>query len=299
VTQSTSDPYTPPVGSQQIVFVSGLSGSGKTTAMAALEDLSFYCIDNLPVPLVAQFLELCTTASTSIDKVALALDAREKDFLESFPEVVGELRAMGNRVEVLFIDCSNDVLERRYRETRRVHPLSPEGSVLDGIERERQLLDNIVSLADKNIDTTTLNVHQLKDMIVRHVSGAGRQTVVNVVSFGYRHGTPAAVELLFDVRFLPNPYFEESLRSGTGLDRGVADYVLKSEGGREFFGRLENFVGYLLPLYDEEGKAYVTIGVGCTGGRHRSVAIAESFANRLRAGDREVNVSHRDVERPL
>lgn len=299
MTESTNDPNIAPVGYQQIVFVSGLSGSGKTTAMAALEDLSFYCIDNLPVPLVAQFLELCTTASTSIDKVALALDAREKDFLESFPEVVAELRGMGNRVEVLFIDCSNDVLERRYRETRRVHPLSPEGSVLDGIERERQLLDNIVSVADKNIDTTTLNVHQLKDTIVRHVSGAGRQTVVNVVSFGYRHGTPAAVELLFDVRFLPNPYFEESLRSHTGLERGVADYVLKSERGREFFGRLQDFVDYLLPLYDEEGKAYVTIGVGCTGGRHRSVAIAESFANRLRVGDREVNVSHRDVGRPL
>jgi len=285
--------------SQQIVFVSGLSGSGKTTAMAALEDLSFYCVDNLPVQLVPQFLALCIKASTSIEKIALALDAREKDFLESFPEVVAELRAQGASVEVLFLDCSNDALERRYRETRRVHPLSPEGSVIDGIERERSLLDQVVSLADLSIDTTALNVHQLKDTIVRHVSGAGRETVINLVSFGYRHGTPGAVELLFDVRFLPNPYFEESLRSGTGLDASVADYVLASERGREFFDRLDGFVDYLLPFYDEEGKAYLTIGVGCTGGRHRSVAVAEAIAGRLRKQGREVNVSHRDVERPL
>jgi len=285
--------------SQQIVFVSGLSGSGKTTAMAALEDLSFYCVDNLPVQLVPQFLALCITASTSIEKIALALDAREKDFLESFPEVVSELRAQGASVEVIFLDCSNETLERRYRETRRVHPLSPGGTVLDGIERERSLLDRVASLADLSIDTTTLNVHQLKDTIVRHVSGAGRETVINLISFGYRYGTPGAVELLFDVRFLPNPYFEESLRAGTGLETAVADHVVKSERGREFIGRLDGFIDYLLPFYDEEGKAYLTIGVGCTGGRHRSVAVAEAIAGRLREQGREVNVSHRDVERPL
>ncbi len=285
---------------QQIVFVSGLSGSGKTTAMAALEDLSYYCIDNLPVQLVPQFLALCTTASTSIDRIALALDAREKDFLERFPEVVAELRAGGSSVEVLFLDCANDVLERRYRETRRVHPLAPGGAVLDGIELERTLLDQVVSLADLKIETTLLNVHQLKDTIVRHVSGGtAKQTVINFVSFGYRHGTPAAVELLFDVRFLPNPYFEESLRQGTGLEAAVANHVLESERGREFFKRLDGFVEYLLPFYDEEGKAYLTVGIGCTGGRHRSVAVSEAMGARLRAAGRDVNVSHRDVDRPL
>lgn len=287
-------------GDQRIVFVSGLSGSGKTTAMAALEDLSFYCVDNLPVQLVPQFLQLCTTASTGIDRIALALDAREQRFLERFPELVAELREGGASVEVLFLDCSNDVLERRYRETRRVHPLAPSGSVLEGIERERTLLDQVVSLADLKVDTSLLNVHQLKDTVVRHVSGdAPKQTVVNVVSFGYRHGTPAAVELLFDVRFLPNPYFESGLRQGTGLEAPVAEYVLTSDRGREFFQRLEHFVDYLLPFYDEEGKAYLTIGVGCTGGRHRSVAVAEAIGARLRESGREVNVSHRDVERPL
>ena len=284
---------------QRIVFVSGLSGSGKTTAMAALEDLSFYCVDNLPVQLVPQFLKLCTTASSPIEKIALALDAREKNFLESFPEVVADLRVRGANVDVFFLDCGNDVLERRYRETRRVHPLSPEGSVRDGIDRERSLLDKVVSLADLKIDTTLLNVHQLKDTIVRHVSGASRQTVINLVSFGFRHGTPAAVELLFDVRFLPNPYFKETLRDGTGRDEAVADYVLNSERGGSFFKRLEEFVEYLLPFYDEEGKAYVTVGVGCTGGRHRSVAIVEAMGERLRKRGRDVSVTHRDVERPL
>lgn len=287
-------------GDQRIVFVSGLSGSGKTTAMAALEDLSFYCVDNLPVQLVPQFLQLCTTASTGIDRIALALDAREQHFLERFPELVAELRGGGAEVEVLFLDCSNEVLERRYRETRRVHPLAPTGSVLEGIERERSLLDQVVRLADLKVDTSLLNVHQLKDTVVRHVSGdAPKQTVVNVVSFGYRHGTPAAVELLFDVRFLPNPYFESELRQGTGLEKGVADYVLTSDRGRAFFARLDGFVDYLLPFYDEEGKAYLTIGIGCTGGRHRSVAVAEAVGARLRESGREVNVSHRDVERPL
>jgi UPF0042 nucleotide-binding protein len=284
---------------QRIVFVSGLSGSGKTTAMAALEDLSFYCVDNLPVQLVPQFLDLCTTASSPIEKIALALDAREKNFLESFPEVVADLRARGADVDVLFLDCGDEVLERRYRETRRVHPLSPEGSVRDGIDRERSMLDQVVSLADLKIDTTLLNVHQLKDTIVRHVWGATRKTVINLVSFGFRHGTPAAVELLFDVRFLPNPYFEETLREGTGLDDEVANFVVESDRGRSFLKRLDQFVEYLLPFYDEEGKAYVTVGVGCTGGRHRSVAIVEAMRVRLRETGREVSVTHRDVERPL
>jgi len=284
---------------QRIVFVSGLSGSGKTTAMAALEDLSFYCVDNLPVQLVPQFLALCTKASSPIENIALALDARERNFLEAFPEVVAELRAQGATVDVLFLECADEVLERRYRETRRVHRLSPGGSVRDGIAMERKLLDKVVSLADLTIDTSVLNVHQLKDTIVRQISGRSRETVINLVSFGFRYGTPDSVELLFDVRFLPNPYFEESLRSGSGQDAAVAKYVLENERAESFVERLDQFVDYLLPLYDDEGKAYVTIGVGCTGGRHRSVAIAEAMCDRLSERGREVSVTHRDVERPV
>jgi len=286
-------------GRQRIVFVSGMSGSGKTTAMAALEDLSFYCVDNLPIQLVPQFLALCTKASTPIDKIALAVDAREKKFLEHLPETVAELRRQGAILSVLFLDCADDVLERRYRETRRVHPHSPGGSVREGIALERSLLDDVVRLADLRIDTSQLNVHQLKETVVRHVSGGARRTVINLVSFGFRHGTPGSVELLFDVRFLPNPYFDEILRPGSGLEAPVADFVLKNERGAAVLERLRGFVSYLLPFYDEEGKAYVTIGIGCTGGRHRSVAVAEAVAAALRDAGRDVTVTHRDVEKAL
>jgi UPF0042 nucleotide-binding protein len=281
----------------RIVFVSGLSGSGKTTAMAALEDLSFYCVDNLPVQLIGQFLRLCAKAEPPIDEIALAIDAREAPFLQEVPDVVQQLRRSGAAVEVIFLECSNEVLANRYRETRRVHPLAPGGTVAEGIEMERRLLVDMAGLADHAIDTSTLSVHQLKADVVQRVSGETRSTVVNVASFGFRFGTPQTAELLFDVRFLPNPHFEEHLRERTGHDREVAEYVLKSAQGKALIERLCDLLGFLLPLYDAEGKAYLTIGIGCTGGRHRSVAIAEVLAAELRAGGREVNVDHRDMER--
>ena len=185
----------------------------------------------------------------------------------------------------------------RYRETRRVHPLAPGGTVEEGIEIERRLLVDVAGLADHLIDTSALNVHQLKTSVVGYVSGEQRPTVVNVVSFGFRYGTPGSVELLFDMRFLPNPYFEKDLKTLTGLDRPVADHVLQSDRGGAFEERLRDFISYLLPMYDDEGKAYLTIGIGCTGGRHRSVAMTESLAAWLRGAEREVNVEHRDVER--
>ena len=280
--------------SSRIVFVAGLSGSGRTTAMAALEDLSFYCVDNLPPQLISQFLELCTKATPPVEKIALAVDAREERFLEGLPGALQELRARGGAVEMIFLECANDVLEKRYRETRRVHPLSP-NRVVDGIERERELLAPVVALADFQIDTSSLNVHQLRETVIRHVSGRARETVVNLLSFGFRHGTPQSAELLFDLRFLPNPYFDERLRDRTGVDPEVAGYVLDSEKGREFFERLREFVAYLLPLYDQEGKAYVTIGIGCTGGQHRSVAVAIALSSYLAESGRQVNLEHRDV----
>jgi len=281
----------------RIVFVSGLSGSGKSTAMAALEDLSFYCLDNLPVQLVEQFLHLCTQATPPIEKIALAIDAREAPFLRAVPTVIEQLRGSGAAVEVIFLDCSDEVLINRYRETRRVHPLSPTGSVEEGIEKERRLLVDVASLADHRIETSGLNVHQLKAAVVQHVAGGARPTVVNLISFGFRYGTPSTAELLFDVRFLPNPYFEEEMRDLTGRDADVAEYVLKNPRGNALFERLCDLCEFLLPLYDEEGKAYVTIGVGCTGGRHRSVAVVESLAESIRSTGREVNLDHRDMER--
>ena len=281
----------------RIVFVSGLSGSGKTTAMAALEDLSFYCVDNLPPVLVGQFLDLCTKATPPIRKIALAIDTREPAFLLGLPGVMQELREQGAGVELMFLDASTSALLGRYRETRRVHPLSPEGSVEKGIEAERRLLMEISPLADFRIDTSTLNVHQLRETVVRMVAGGSRSTVVNLVSFGFRYAPPASAELLFDVRFLPNPHFEPTLRDRTGADREVSEYVLEGERAEALMERLRGLLDFLLPLYDAEGKAYLTVGIGCTGGRHRSVAIVEALAAGLRASDREVNVSHRDAEK--
>ena len=284
-------------GGARIVFVAGLSGSGKTTAMAALEDLSFYCVDNLPPVLIEQFVDLCRKATPPIRKVALAVDAREPSFLQAFPPVVERMRRQDERVEVLFLDCGNEALINRYRETRRVHPLSPTGTVGDGIQTERRLLADVAALADVTFDTSSLNVHQLRDLVVRHVAGGARRTLVNLVSFGFRFGPPATAELLFDVRFLPNPHFEPDLRALTGEDPAVAEYVLKNERAEGLFERLRELLHFLLPLYDAEGKAYLTIGVGCTGGRHRSPAIAESLARELREAGREVNVEHRELER--
>lgn len=281
----------------RVVFVSGLSGSGKTTAMAALEDLSFYCVDNLPAQLTPQFLDLCAKATPPIRKIAVALDGRETAFLSGLPAVIESLRASGSRVQVVFLDCANAVLVNRYRETRRVHPYAPDGTVEEGIETERRRLVDVARLAEVVVDTSELNVHELRDAMVRIVGGRGRPTVVNLVSFGFRYGPPPAAELLFDVRFLPNPHFEPELRPYSGLDSRVAEYVLKNDRADALMERLCDLLAFMLPLYDQEGKAYLTVGVGCTGGRHRSVSILEAIARELRALGRAVNVSHRDVEK--
>jgi UPF0042 nucleotide-binding protein len=280
-----------------VCFVAGLSGSGKSTAMAALEDLGFYCVDNLPPMLIRQFLDLCAQATPPIGRIALAIDTREPGFLEGVPRVIRSLRQGPARIQLVFLESDNEAIVNRYRETRRVHPLAPGGSVEEGVERERRLLVDVARLADFVVDTSRLNVHQLRETVVRHIVGGRRATVVNLLSFGYRFGTPQGAELLFDVRFLPNPHFEPGLRDHTGQHPDVAEYVLKSERSQALLERLRDLLGFLLPLYDDEGKAYLTIGVGCTGGRHRSVAIAEQLAQDLRALGREVNVSHRDPER--
>jgi len=281
----------------RVVFVSGLSGSGRTTAMGALEDLGFYGVDNIPPQLTEQFIDLCAKANPPIRDIALALDAREAAFLKGFPAVMQSIRATGARAELLFLDCADEVLVSRYRETRRVHPLAPAGTVEQGIERERALLEEVAGLADYVLDTSRLNIHQLREAIVRWVTGEGTASVVTLVSFGYRYGIPPAAELLFDVRFLPNPHFEPLLRPKTGLDPEVASFVLEHERTLELLDHLVPFLDYLLARYDAEGKAYLTVAIGCTGGRHRSVAIAAALAERLRAAGREVNVQHRDVEK--
>jgi UPF0042 nucleotide-binding protein len=269
--------------------------------MGALEDLGFYSVDNIPPQLVEPFLSLCEKARPPILKIALALDAREQAFLKDFPAVVESIRRRGVEVELLFLDCSHEVLQNRYRETRRVHPLAPTGAVEEGIGRERALLADIAGLADTTIDTSDLNVNQLRDTLIRHVSGGERPCVIHLISFGYRYGIPSNADLLFDVRFLRNPHYDPSLRAATGLDPEVVRYVLEDDRSREWMRRLEDFLEYLLRLYDGEGKAYLHIGIGCTGGRHRSVAVAEALAEQLgtTGGLREVSVSHRDAARSL
>jgi UPF0042 nucleotide-binding protein len=247
--------------------------------------------------LIRQFLDLCAQATPPIERIALAIDTREPSFLEGVPEMIRSLRGGAARVQLIFLESDNEALVDRYRETRRVHPLAPGGQVEEGVERERQLLVDVARLADFVVDTSRLNVHQLRETVVRHIVGDRRSTVVNLLSFGYRFGTPRGAELLFDVRFLPNPHFEPGLRELTGEDPDVAEYVLKGERTQALLAHLRSLLGFLLPLYDDEGKAYLTIGVGCTGGRHRSVAIADQLAQDLRALGREVNVSHRDSSR--
>jgi RNase adapter protein RapZ len=279
----------------RVVFVAGLSGSGRSTAMHALDDAGFYSVDNLPPTLVEQFLDLCAKSDPPRRKIALAIETREASFLAGIPRVVEKLRSEGAQVQLLFLECSNESLVNRYRETRRVHPLSPQGSVEEGIERERGLLEELAGLADFVIDSTGMNVHQLRDAVLRWAVGGARPTLVNLTSFGFRRGTPVHAELLFDVRFLPNPHFEPRLRPRTGLDPEVADFVLRGEAAAGLMTRLRDLLAFLLPLYDAEGKAYISVAVGCTGGQHRSVAVVEALARELRAAGREVNTTHRDA----
>ena len=281
----------------RVVFVAGLSGSGRSTAMDALDDAGFYSVDNLPPPLVEQFLDLCAKSDPPRRQIALAIETREASFLAGIPRVVEQLRSEGARVQLLFLECANESLVNRYRETRRVHPLSPQGSVEEGIERERGLLAELAGLADFVIDSTGMNVHQLREAVLRWAVGGVRPTIVNLTSFGFRRGTPQHAELLFDVRFLPNPHFEPALRPGTGQDPRVAEFVFRGEPAAGLMERLRGLMGFLLPLYDAEGKAYISVAIGCTGGRHRSVAVVEALARELRAAGREVNVTHRDVGR--
>lgn len=283
----------------EVIIVSGLSGSGKSTAIHVLEDLGYYCIDNLPVVLIQRFLELCQGSPETINRVALGVDAREREFFRDYSRVLEELQQGGYRIVVLFLEATDDVLVRRFSETRRPHPLGGTSGPLAGIQRERQLLSGLRDRADRIIDTTALTVHQLRDELneqFRDPATAGLLTVL-LVSFGYKHGVPTNVDMVLDARFLANPFFVDELRPLTGHDAAVSEFVLDREETREFVRRIEGLLDYTLPLYRREGKSYFTIGVGCTGGRHRSVALVERFGQTLGQKGYRVQVQHRDVQR--
>ncbi|WP_461393960.1 RNase adapter RapZ [Deferrisoma sp.] len=283
----------------RLVVVTGLSGSGKSSALRALEDLGFFCVDNLPARLLVRFLELSVLAGGEIQKVAVGMDLREPHFLEDYRQAFQEAERLGIRTEVLYLEATDDALVRRFSETRRRHPLAGEGAILDGIRRERALFEEIKGAADRVIDTSWMTVHDLKKAIWSYFqTGAEDRTLrVNLVSFGYRYGIPHEADLLVDVRFLPNPYFVPELKGRTGREAEVQAYVLETEPAQEFLARFLDLVEYLIPLYEQEGKTSLTVAVGCTGGKHRSVTLVEEMARRLAAQGREARIFHRDVER--
>ena len=282
----------------QMLILTGLSGSGKSTVLRALEDVGYYCVDNLPIIIVEKLLELSGHTAGEVSRIALGVDAREGRFLSEAPRVIRELRDKGARVEVLFVDCSDEVLIRRYSETRRRHPMAGTGTVADGIAAERRALADLKVLADEVIDTTTLNVHELKRLVTRRSSNAESTRLgVTLVSFGFRFGIPTHADMVLDVRFLPNPFFIPELKPFPGTDRRVAEFVLGQPDARAFLDRLVELLRFLLPRYRSEGKSYLTIAIGCTGGKHRSVAVSAALAQRLEAAGQTVRLWHRDVEK--
>ena len=280
-----------------VAVVTGMSGSGRSTAIHVLEDLGYYCIDNLPSALVEQFVGLFAGSHAGRSKVGLGMDVRDDAYVHAWPSVRKALEKAGHRVTVVFLDSDDDTLIRRYSETRRVHPLGAGRDLQDAIRRERELLLPLERAADVVIDTSGLSVHDLKRRLRSFAedSDAYQGPNVTLKSFGFKFGSLVDAHLLFDVRFLPNPYFVAELRALTGLDPSVAGYVLGGDLTREFIDRLMGFLDFVLPHYAEEGRAYLTIGVGCTGGKHRSVAIVEECARRLRQHGAAVIVRHRDI----
>ncbi len=282
----------------KIVIISGLSGSGKSTAIKALEGVGFFCVDNMPVALLPKFLELRTGSDSEISKLALVMDIREKNFVSTYSDVLDRLGKQGYRFEILFLEASEEMLLRRYSETRMQHPLSNGGGLLEAIHNEREQLAGLKGIADKVIDTSHYNVHELKAVILGHVLKAIQtgQVDVHILSFGYKYGIPHDADLVIDVRFLPNPYFVPELKELDGLAPEVREFVKGWDETQVFLKKYLGLLDYLIPLYENEGKAYLTVAVGCTGGRHRSVVIAGEIFQYLNKKTDKINLVHRDVE---
>jgi len=302
------------VKSLRVILISGLSGSGKTTAIKALEDIGFHCVDNLPILLLPKFLELCEQSAGKISRIAVVEDIRGAvshpaperdgtDFFEDSRKIIEDLRKEGYPIEILFLDSSDPILMRRFSETRRQHPLALGGSILEGIRLERERLEGIRDMANQVIDTSLFNVHELKEKIQLYVQkgSLGVHLTVTLLSFGYSFGIPYEADLLFDVRFLPNPYFVDELKRLRGDDPKVEEYILQWEETREFLNRTREFVRFLFPFYLRERRTHLTIAVGCTGGRHRSIVMVNRLAEMLKDEMAQkgmlLSVRHRDAER--
>ncbi|HBG0551549.1 TPA: RNase adapter RapZ [Clostridioides difficile] len=280
----------------KFVIVTGLSESGKSETMRALEDMGFYCVDNLPPALITKFAELCYQPNSSIDKVALGIDIRGRKFFEALHESLNYLEKENYEYEMVYLDCNDDVLLKRYKMTRRNHPLAKDMQIPEGIKMERKIMEPLKELSTCIIDTTNMKPKDLKEEIKKiYSSGEDNPNLtISVVSFGFKHGILADADLVFDVRFLPNPYYVEELRAKTGDDKEVRDYVMNSKISEEFYVKLLDMIHFLVPQYIEEGKQHLVIGVGCTGGRHRSVTITNLIAEDLSNKGYRVVKKHRD-----
>ena len=282
------------------VFITGLSGAGKSYAIKSFEDMGYFCVDNLPTTLIPTFADLIARSGQTIRRVALGVDVREGEYLSHLLDAIRELKTRGHRVEVLFLEAGEEALVRRYHETRRRHPLAGEGgNVLEGIRAERKAMSNMREIADRIVDTSALTVHQLKELLVE-LYGAPKTRVglaTSLVSFGFKHGVPFDADLVFDVRFLPNPHFIAALRPLEGRDPRVRDFVLQNAESQALLTHLKDFLTFLLPRYEREGKAYLTVALGCTGGRHRSVALVEELKRFLDELGYAPSAVHRDLDR--
>jgi RNase adapter protein RapZ len=286
---------------QDFVVITGFSGAGKSQAMATFEDAGYFCVDNLPPEMIGSLADLFGLEGSNVERAAVASDTRGGEFFESLVRVLDDLEQAGVPFRLLFLEASDDVLINRFKETRRRHPLANGGSVQAAIRQEREMLAQLMERADVSIDTSDLSASRLRKVVADKMLPHGKigRLAVTFLTFGFKHGTPRDADLTFDVRFLPNPHYESELRPLTGLDDPVAAFVESSDGIQDFYGHLTPLLDYLLPKYEQEGKSHLTIGIGCTGGRHRSVVIAEHLARVYAArGDLMVDVVHRDVQKP-
>lgn len=287
-----------PTSHPTIAIITGLSGAGRTTAAKVLEDLGYFVIDNMPPQLLDSVVELATGPGAEVDRIALVIDVRGRQFFGDLRQTIRSLEERGIGVRVLYLEASTQSLVQRYEEGRRVHPLAGSDRVIEGIARERDILAELRAEADLVVDTTRLNVHQLRDKLVEAFGEPGDTVMVtNLVSFGFKHGVPRDADMVFDVRFLPNPHWVPELRPHTGLDQPVRDYVLGQPEAKEFLDHLLPLLDLVIPAFRREGKRYLTIAIGCTGGKHRSVALTEEVARHLRRDGDSVQVNHRDRQR--
>lgn len=285
----------------RFIVITGISGAGKSLVAKYLEDLGFFCVDNLPPALIPKFAEICSQSGGKMDKIALVIDIRGGELFNDLLPALNALKDAGFSYEILFMESSDEVLIKRYKETRRAHPLAPEGRVIKGINEERKVLEAIKEKSNYIIDTSNLTPRQLKEEIAHIVSeeGSFKGVIISIISFGFKYGIPIDSDLVFDVRFIPNPYYMESMRRLTGRSEIVREYVLKWQETNDFINKLTDMLDFLIPNYVKEGKSYLVIGIGCTGGRHRSVVIAEALHKILVDKGHRVVIDHRDINKDV